>query len=347
MIFIGPFPKPIHGQSLATQNLYDFLSHEGLNIKSINTAGNYVKKLLMHFYALVIILLTKKSSTYISLNSNNGLVLNLILILAARLKKNKLFLHYHAYDHIRRKTITLKILAKFSGAKAFHIVLGEMMKNDLGECIGNNKKIIILNNSKLIQQEYDSEKESNYPVIRLGHLSNLTKEKGLITTIDTAIFLKNFFNIELYLAGPIVSDEINNEIIRAKHTLKDSLIYLGGVYGDEKNKFYQNIDFFIFPSQYKNEAEPLVVLESLAAGVPVIASDIGCISGDLDNKGGIALTIDEKFNQLIYEYLNEIYMKNLYKEKSIAAREQFLNLLNKSDNELKFLLENIREGESR
>ncbi len=38
--------------------------------------------------------------------------------------------------------------------------------------------------------------------------------------------------------------------------------YLGPIYGDAKTAFYGNLDVLLFPSNYVNEAEPLVIHEA-------------------------------------------------------------------------------------
>ncbi|MHA3091607.1 glycosyltransferase family 4 protein [Acinetobacter brisouii] len=341
MIFIGPFPKPIHGQSLATQNIFDFLNSKSIMIKKIDVSSTGVKKIMMHLYACFVILFAGKTSVYISLNSNKGLILNLFLVLAARLRGAKLYLHYHAYDHIRRKTLVLYWLAKCAGKDACHIVLGQTMASDLRESIGFDLNTFILNNSKLIQQSYNiTQKKTS--VIRLGHLSNLTKEKGLTTTIDTAIYLSNFFSIELYLAGPAESQYVKDEIEKVKLALGDHIKYLGPLYGDDKDKFYRSIDYFIFPSQYKNEAEPLVVLEALAAGVPVIASDVGCIADDITSKSGLSIKVDDYFAEKTKEYISEMEQESNYKHASLNARHRYLELLEISACQLNKLSENMK-----
>jgi glycosyltransferase involved in cell wall biosynthesis len=342
MIFIGPFPKPVHGQSLATQSMFDFLNSESIAIRKIDVSGTGLKKIMMHIYAFLTILFTGKTSVYISLNSNNGLILNIFLVLAARLRGSKLCLHYHAYDHIRRKTLVLYWLAKLSGKYTCHIVLGQTMANDLKESVGFNLDTFILNNSKLIKQSHGVSQKTAH-IIRLGHLSNLTKEKGLTTTIDTAIYLNNLFNIKLYLAGPAESDYVKSEIQRAKDKLGDNIKYLGPLYGDDKDKFYRSIDYFIFPSQYKNEAEPLVVLEALAAGVPVIASDVGCIADDISSTGGISIKVDDNFVENTKQYLIRMEEENNYKNASLNARHRYLELLEISGDQLNKLSEKMKQ----
>lgn len=54
---------------------------------------------------------------------------------------------------------------------------------------------------------------------------------------------------------------------------------LGPIAPDEVDDFYQQIDVFVFPSLYAQEAEPLVVLDAGRHGVPTIAFAVGCLPG--------------------------------------------------------------------
>ncbi len=342
MIFIGPFPKPVHGQSLATQSMFEFFLQVGFALKKVDVSATGLKKVIMHIYAFFIILFSAKTSVYISLNSNNGLILSVLLVLAARLKGSSLYLHYHAYDHIRRQSKVLYWLTKLAGKNACHIVLGETMARDLRKCTDFELDTCIVNNSKLIQLNSSAEKQRS-KFIKIGHLSNLTKEKGLTDSIDTAIYLNDFFLIKLYLAGPATSEYVQEEIKRAKDALGENLEYLGPLYGENKDKFYSDIDYFIFPSQYKNEAEPLVVLEALSAGVPVIASQIGCIADDIGYSGGISLSIDEAFKSNVKDYLNQIEKDTNYSKASMDAKNRFEELLVISKDQLQLLVERMRK----
>lgn len=67
---------------------------------------------------------------------------------------------------------------------------------------------------------------------------------------------------------------------------------MGPVYGADKDRFYQQLDIFLFPTNYANEAEPLVVYEAMRRGVYVIACDRGAISEMLGNGAGSAFSMD-------------------------------------------------------
>lgn len=70
--------------------------------------------------------------------------------------------------------------------------------------------------------------------------------------------------------------------------------YIGKRYGEEKDKEFANADMFVFPTYYSNECFPVVILEAMQAGLPVVSTD----------EGGIPDIVDEEFNGLIAEKNN-------------------------------------------
>lgn len=67
--------------------------------------------------------------------------------------------------------------------------------------------------------------------------------------------------------GPL-KNQIEEKI--EQYQIKNSVFLLGKTFGQEKVRFYNSSDVFIFPSV--NEGFVLVILEALAAGLPAIAS---------------------------------------------------------------------------
>jgi glycosyltransferase involved in cell wall biosynthesis len=65
------------------------------------------------------------------------------------------------------------------------------------------------------------------------------------------------------------------------------------VYGADKERFYRQLDVFLFPTNYANEAEPLVIYEAMLQGVHVIACDRGAIAEMLSNGAGLAFSKDQ------------------------------------------------------
>lgn len=69
--------------------------------------------------------------------------------------------------------------------------------------------------------------------------------------------------------------------------------YLGKVYGDEKSKAIAGCDIFVFPTFYENECFPLVLLDAMQQGKPIVTSDEGGIPDIInDNINGFITSID-------------------------------------------------------
>lgn len=65
--------------------------------------------------------------------------------------------------------------------------------------------------------------------------------------------------------------------------------YLGKKYGDEKSEILASSDIFVFPTCYPNECFPLVLLEAMQHGLPMVTTD----------KGGITDVVLDGVNEFI------------------------------------------------
>lgn len=66
--------------------------------------------------------------------------------------------------------------------------------------------------------------------------------------------------------------------------------YWGRKYGDDKEVFWRYADIFVFPTFYHNECFPLVILEAMMYGLPVISTDEGGIRDEVkDGKNGFVV----------------------------------------------------------
>ena len=52
---------------------------------------------------------------------------------------------------------------------------------------------------------------------------------------------------------------------------------LGRVIGEEKNKLLASTDIFVFPTYYPNEGHPWVIVEAMAASLPIISTNHAAI----------------------------------------------------------------------
>jgi glycosyltransferase involved in cell wall biosynthesis len=113
--------------------------------------------------------------------------------------------------------------------------------------------------------------------LRLGYLGRLVDGKGLfecIAAVDTLRREPGFEALELHLAGSgDAAARLEAEIER--RGLRPAVRLLGPLDARAKVEFLRGIDVFLLPSE--SEGLPYSLLESLAAGTPVIASTVGGI----------------------------------------------------------------------
>lgn len=111
-------------------------------------------------------------------------------------------------------------------------------------------------------------------------LSNMIRSKGVSDLIEACRILKaHGIVFRCRLVGALSADYPGDSLaaeIRAKG-LEKSVVYEGPRYGEEKWKAFSEADLFAFPSYYPDECFPLVVLEAMGVGLPVVTTDEGAI----------------------------------------------------------------------
>jgi glycosyltransferase involved in cell wall biosynthesis len=130
----------------------------------------------------------------------------------------------------------------------------------------------------------------------IGYLARLAPAKGLHLAVDAFIQLRGqpgLADARLHLAGWLgKSDrEYAEEQFRKLRDqgLGDAFVYAGSVDRRQKIEFLRGIDVLSVPTTYQ-EPKGLYVLESLAAGVPVVQPEHGAFPEMLAATGGGRLT---------------------------------------------------------
>ena len=108
--------------------------------------------------------------------------------------------------------------------------------------------------------------------LQIGSVCDRKNQLGAIELLLP--LLKENKDFVFVYAGGIISEEYQNEIMEfsKRNEIIDQVKYMGELQpGVELNKYYNLADVMVFPS--KSEGFSLVIIESMAAGVPVIIND--------------------------------------------------------------------------
>ncbi len=356
-VFVGVLPPPVTGMVLAIGTVVRHIKHK-CNLAAYNLShGKYCRGRIFRVRkGIAFLLATVKlcfcpsglgSCFYKGANSRCGLYYDIVLISIARLLGYRIFLHHHVYSYLHKPDWRMALIAKVMGDRGVHIVLCRTMRERLQEHYPNATNIRVLSNAINLS---DTEAQQPAPVglpIRLGHISNLTVEKGFDLVVETYEALrKRDVPVELVLAGPLMSDREQQLFSDVKKEHGDHLDYRGPVYGEDKTQFYRDIDVMLFPTKYYNEAQPLVINEALSAGVPVISFERACIPRQIGDEGGVVVQQDPVlFIHLAVDILTEWAgdWEKLRQAKVLAAhRGRYL--LQRSRRQLESLLTAMAES---
>lgn len=132
----------------------------------------------------------------------------------------------------------------------------------------NEKNLSFVGNANRFREQNNIEKNKRI----LLFLSRISPTKGLDMLIEAINSIKDeFSNWQLIIAG---NDEFNHkkeiEKLIKQFNLESSIKIIGPQFNQEKNDAFEAAELFILPSY--SEGSPMVILDSLAAGVPVITT---------------------------------------------------------------------------
>jgi glycosyltransferase involved in cell wall biosynthesis len=331
---VGSFPPPVHGVSTINQALFDLLRIRGVPVSKIDLSPGQsrwwtyhpmrVFRVILGAYRILSAASGAERRYLMSLDGGSGLLYNVVLALAVRLRKQALLLYHHSSGYIWSDSRCMRLLLKAAGDEAIHVMCSARMWSSFRERYRVQAQGIVVNNSAWVPLPVlgDPKKTGR---LRLGHLSGLTDEKGLGRVIETlrAVHRRNI-GAELVLAGAPQDSAAQMTITQAKAEFGDALHYMGVVTGDAKVAFYKDLDYFLFPSLYPHETQSLVVPEALAAGIPVIAYDHRFV-GEVLGGGGCLIPADSFFAAAAAEWIvlgNSIERRTAARAQVESAREE-------------------------
>jgi len=176
---------------------------------------------------------------------------------------------------------------KFLKKRTEKIEIVGISKNHLKE-VGLPNVSVAYNSVDFADKEFNKHSTRGY----LFFLGRLTKNKG----VDKAIEIARKADVPLVIAGNISKEPGGLEFYykRVEPYLSETITYVGEVDDGEKKKYFSGAIATLFPICW-DEPFGLVMIESLAYGVPVIAMDKGAVREIVchEKTGFICNSLDE------------------------------------------------------
>ena len=292
VLLLGKLPPPYMGPSLATQILlnsslarrFDLAHvntnvHEGLETIGTADAGKVLKNLSVYRDFLQTLRANDPDLVIVPISQSTiGFVKDSVFILLARAFGRRVLVqlrggnlqNWLSTSHPLARRYAHRVLRLASGA----VVLGEGLRGQF-EGIFPDEKIYVVPNGA----DYHFGPRVRQPArtVRLLYLANLQPSKGIEDVIRAAVILKEAGRrFRLDVVGSW-RDEETERLCRElvdRHQLP--VTFHGPAYGTDKETFFTDADVFVFTPR-DPEGHPWVIVEALAAGLPVVATPQGAI----------------------------------------------------------------------
>lgn len=339
ILILGKIPPPYFGPAVATRillnsnlkNNFD-LFHLNTNIhKEISTIGIWKmgkihKNIKLYWLFFKMILRIKPDIILVPISQATiGFIKDSIFILIGRVFNRKIIIQLRGSNiknWLNESSVVTNqyfsfVIKKTQGV----VVLGHKLKHLFSDYFSDDR-IFVVPNGADFGYEY-LEKRNPFP--KILYLSNLQSSKGIEDFLNALIVLNREYKqkFQADIVGAWRDEITKKKCLEIIKTNDFPIIFHGPVYGQAKRNYFENADIFVFPPR-EHEGHPWVIIEAMAAGLPIITTDQGAITETvLDGVNGF---IVEKKNP--YQIANKIkhFLENpdLKEKMSFASRQLYV-----------------------
>ena len=354
LLVIGPQPPPLHGFAAVNAEVVSELTALTWRVEPLDLAPSFNAEFARWIGGRLAAWLQaarrarercskgRVRRMYLGLSGGVGQVLDLYFVALARLYHCDLVIHHHSYAYLSRSFVPTRCVTGLAGPDTLHVVLSAGMGHRLQARYRGAQRWLALSNAALLTTPLAPPRAFR-ALRRIGLLSNLSLEKGVGEFLAILRELRRRdIAVTGVLAGPATDPSVRSLIIAAE---SEGLVEsLGPVSGPTKQAFFEGIDAFVFPTRYRNEAEPLVLHEALRCGLPVIASDRGCIK-EMLGSGGVTLSNDRDLPQAAADVIERWAVSpESYQQACAAARSRDASLAAQADLQKQVVFGALTEG---
>jgi len=312
IVLVGPLPPPFVGQSIAFQMLVDGARKHYLPYAVVDLSGEgkshggtaswaraleYIKILFDYFRKSIL----GKKTIYVTIaQSRHGFFRDFVIIWFAYLKGHRIVCHLKGgnYDNFYEEQpkwmrwVIRKTLLRTDSL----LVLGERLRDMYDFEPRLKDKICVVSNGLPFVLNKATEPKT-LPVdeskpIRLLYLSNLIESKGYLDLLEAVRILvkEHKMPVECHFCGLFLANKPDDVLVRdavhgqklfedfvTTNNLEKNVTCCGVVSGEEKNRELREAHFFVLPTNYNNEGQPVSIIEAMAFGNVVVSTDYRAI----------------------------------------------------------------------
>ncbi len=339
VLVVGQTPPPIGGQAVMIENLVN-TSLENIEIthvrmcfsRGMKDMGKIQLWKLFHLFQIILLIYWNRMKGFDILyyppsGPTSAVYRDILILFPTRWLFRKTIFHFHASGlshHLKNKNkwfIWMFKVAFMNPDLAIHLSPSCPQE---GTSLRAKRCVNIPNGMPDVAKRANNcipKKILN--VLFIGFLEESKGELEILEAMDILHKKGHLFNVRL--AGEFKSLEYKEtfmDMIKSRG-LENEIEYRGIVKGCEKDLLFKDTDIFCFPSHFHSESFPLVLIEAMEYGIPIVSTVWRGIP-DMVTNGYNGFLVDIKNAQQVADKLQLIYDDfKLRTEVSMNARKQF------------------------
>ena len=304
-------PPPINGVTLMgsivvnsqkLQNAFEVRTIPFKSSDSIDDIGSFnLKKVTRSLYfcwrLLVECLFFRPDLVYFTLTpSGKAFYRDLFYVLIIKLTRRRRIYHLHGKGVTGSTATPLsKFLYKWAFRNCSVILLSPLLYDDISGVVGREQCFYLPNGIPYTFAPDAGVTETVTEIPHILYLSNIVRNKGPLVLLEAlAVVHRRGIQFKASFAGVWESSEVEADFYNlvAMNDISRKVNYLGSKFGEEKEKLLESADIFAFPTY--NDAYPLVILEAMSHGLPVVSTYEGAIPDMIkDGENGFLVSVKD------------------------------------------------------
>jgi glycosyltransferase involved in cell wall biosynthesis len=315
LLVVSPIPPPMSGPEIMTRHLlnsklgdsYELIHYniskgrevaDKANFDLVNVSYGLIQPLKLFW----LLLRHRPDAVYTNLAQNNGGFLryaSFYFICALFRRKVVARVMGDGFGHFYQRSKYKGVIRFFCGMPKRFIVRAELLKKQFEGVIPYEKLKVVY--SGIAVSDFDrpdlEEPRAEGDPLRVLFVGYLTQAKGafdLLKAIPQIVaehpdvqfrFMGARLNVErniTYVADTGTPQEQVLDELASDPAIESHCEFLGVCSGDDKTREFLNADLMVFPSH--SEAFPTVVLEAMAAGLPIVSTPVGVLPEAFDEE---------------------------------------------------------------
>ena len=291
ILVVGQTPPPVHGQAIMIEKLVR-ASFSRLKIFHVRMAFSHdlvdVGKLrigkLLHLARVLLEIVAIRARHRIDIlyyppsgSSRTAMWRDCALLVPLRRLFPKTIFHFHAAGasdlFLTLSTFERRLFRAAYGTPDCTIRISSFCPND-GDLIGTRRDAIIPNGIEDIAYGVIRKRPSE-ACPRILFVAAMRESKGVRVLIEaTRMLASKGLDFEVEFVGEWTSSAFRDQVMAlvAEYGLSERVCFRGLLVGEEKHQAFADADIFAFPTFFEIEMFPLVAIEAMCFGLPVVAS---------------------------------------------------------------------------